>query len=205
MTVATANLTSAVGSTESSLDPIPPVESFYALIQQQATYCWRKLCTYQRETDFDDIYAEGLLVYARTRTKYNPTKGAKFITYFTFCLKNHYGKLLAKSYKSPHMASLDGPMWWDSNVPLSDTFAEEPHPAVTLSREDLPRHIGRDAWKWAKELAEGSQLFEAWEAENYANQSHSPVIRSYRVFRFLGFNKTQREAIIREMERCLVE
>jgi len=177
----------------------PPPEKFTDLIWQQANYCWRRLPPGLHGFDLDDLFAEGLLVYARFLTRFDPARGTKFITGLTRCLMNAYGSILSRAHRHVQVDS------WD------DRGGENPYCDAVLDHREQPlfaaigshrlddladRPLSRDAWRVVRVALDPPAEWLAWVRTHRSGQAKKNLI-----WQFLDIDRKRRA----EVERELVE
>ena len=149
---------------------IPPIKSLMAMIHKQARFCFSR-CPRSGIFDYEDLVAEGILVYHEWTEKFDPQKGFKFITGFTFCLRNHLASYLQKAHRNARtVAAGDRDMHWQSkstpegeyriglltNIALTreeHLMARELMKDPRIKRSELWLIVGIPAWKGRKTLA----------------------------------------------------
>lgn len=74
------------------------IANYERLIRKMGAQCYRKLppgSMYDR----DDLYQEGRIRALRVAERYDPTRGAKFMTLLTVALRNRYTNILAEEWR----------------------------------------------------------------------------------------------------------
>lgn len=87
--------------------PAIDLEQFDPLIKKMGAQCLRKLppsTIYRRE----DLFQEGRMQALYAARKFDPTRGAKFMTLLVIALKNRYGRILATEWRQARVAGVPG-------------------------------------------------------------------------------------------------
>ncbi|MCK9596775.1 hypothetical protein M0R19_06305 [Candidatus Pacearchaeota archaeon] len=81
-------------------------DAYEKLIYQQS---WKFHQQFRAYT-IEDLFHEGVLVFAKCKQKYDPSRNVKFVTFLQICLFRHFLALL--HYKEKHLTTTD----WKNKV-----------------------------------------------------------------------------------------
>ena len=183
---------------ERQLPGVPGVEEFHQLIWKQANIAWSKMPRgHACGMDLEDLYAEGLLAYAKFRVKYDPAR-AKFITGFYVTLWRHLAHVVKQAWRQSKYEWLPTPSD-DERNPLESVEAG-PAYVHQLTNELFGRNrLSRDAWLVVRAVLDPSPNLARYIQEHRAaGRTHR-----YLIYSFLGLNRNRSRDVEHEIRRLL--
>lgn len=183
--------------TASTHQKIPPPDSFHRLIWQQAWRCWWRLPAGDKGFGLDDLFAEGLLAYAKFLNAFDPGRGYQFITGLTRTLMNHYAGIVRTAWRRPTLTC------WDESDPegthLEDLAVDRREPPLRAAiggrlAEGVYRQLSREAWVAARAALDPPEDF-----VRYCG-GHRGVRMDTLLFDWLGYDKRTRARVRREIQ-----
>jgi len=163
------------------------IDDYMGLIKQQALFCWHRMPP-SKSCEFEDLLAEGYLVFCELLKTYDPSRGCKFITPLTLYLMHHFGAILSKA----HRRSREGSGRMDVyEIDPVDLRPENSHLLAMFYNR-----LSRTAFLVARELLEAS-------GRDPANISRRPKHARDRAFAAAGVPRSQRAQITTEIRMAL--
>jgi len=165
------------------------ITQYSGLIWQAVNYCRSRLPGTRH--DPEDLFQEGVIALIIAHRKHKPER-AKFITFFTLCLRQHLAGVLDKARREranhfPH------------DTDDLDHLTARPSMDFRRLNERFLAKLSRPAAMFVRTYLTPSPEFEAWHERTYKTQARQPNSIAVRVARFLGYKKSLRESIIAEL------
>ena len=177
---------------------IPPVDQFEDLLHKMSSFCWKRLPN-PKPMEYEDLMQEGRLAYAKSLTRFDPGKNAKFITYFWHVLRTTYSSILDHSMRHTRVEFRDDE---DDNGDGLREVEDRQVPHRRINNLCLTG-LSRSAARFVREFLYPSAGFREWEQQNYANPCHNNRVLKGRVLLFLGLERRQNSRIVAELRRKL--
>ena len=178
---------------------IPPPEQFHDLFCGMANYCWRRLPKHAHSLDWDDLYAEGLLAYAKASAKYDESRGVKFITILTWITRNQLIGILRSAWRTLPAYQ------WDDSRPDTTGFEDLlPDHGPTLREQirgdlsdGLYRRLSREAWMVVRAVLDPPEEF-----RRYAHERRTRQLRTL-IWEWLGYDRRTKIRVQNELKAAM--
>lgn len=186
---------------------IPGPEKFKALIWKQVNFAMRRIPKGKLGIEPEDLYQEGLLVYAKFCHDFDPGRGCQFITGFYQRLWQHLWAIVKQSHRKVTLTQ------WDESdteathleaTHLEDMVADRSCPTA---REALKRDLAeigledlsRDTWLVVRAILDPpDDLIRFAFDKRGSGHTQANVL-----FRWLGFDKVRKDAVKAQLQRTL--